>query len=151
MVAASGAQILGLVDGGSANGGQDVHLKLRLTDGEQQQDVGFFIQHDLVPVVIAGLATFGGMARNTRLSKNPHEEADGSYAATHALNFADAFGGRSITQPDRAVLTIQMEALGDRRLNMHVAFDKAGLAKLANACALAAQQLEADDPERPVH
>lgn len=140
----TGYQLEGFSNGGSANKGQDVSIVLRVFDGTQHHDLSLFIAHDKLPQVIAGLATFGGMARNTRLAKNPMEEADGTFAGAHALPLRDIVPARSITDPSIAILTLQLEAIGDRTLNFYLAADAEGLGKIRTACDHALGQLQQD-------
>jgi len=146
MTSTEGLQILNVVDGGSANKGQDVHLKLKVSDGTKEFDLGLFIAHDLLPLVLMTLGKFGGMARNTRLGRNPHEEADGQFAGAHAFSLSDAFAGNSITRPGTSVLSLQADVGSGRKLNFYLASDRAALTKLQNVCAIALKELDKNSP-----
>jgi len=131
-----GVQILGIhhEGGGSANKGEDVTFKLRCTNGEEEFDTQFFIAHDQLPILLAHLVTFGGMARNVRLKRNPHEEADGSYTSNMAMIMVDVSGGASLTFPDHAVLSLLCDVGHGRRLPAHFSTDVSGLEKLKSQC-----------------
>lgn len=151
MASATGLQVLGCVDGGSANKGQDVHMKLHVTDGKKPFDLSLFVQHDLLAIILSHILTFGGMARNTRMQRNPTEETDGTYASGHALLLANVFAGRSVTAPDHALITLQFDAGAGRKLNLYAAAQQDALLRLRAACDSALAMLTTDPILPPKH
>jgi len=155
MAEITGWQVVGCVNGGSANKGQDVHFTLRVKGDGAEQDIGFFIDHGKLAEMISHLLTYGGLARDTRLRIDPSEETEGSFAGAHALGLADVFPGRSVTNPELAILTLQFHAgragQSDLRLNLYCAANATALGILSSACTKAAQILEDDDPKLSTH
>ncbi len=147
----TGLQVVAPVDGGSANKGQDVVFKLRVNNGKSDSDLTFFIENDKLAILISHLITYGGMARNTRMARNPQEEADNTYASGHALGLQEVITGRSVTDPAYAILTLQFDAGQDRKLNLHCAADADHLQQLRNACDQATALLQNGNPEPLKH
>ena len=136
-------EIRGMVDGGAAGNGQTVFITLRLWNGQREQDVRLFLPQDRVGILIAGLTTFGGIARDARVKTSPDEEQDGAYAGGHALNLVDVFLGKSVTDASRVVLTLQFDADEGRKLNVLAAADSAALLKLGTTSVAAVKMLQA--------
>jgi hypothetical protein len=106
----------------------------------------FFVAHDILPILLSHLVTYGGMARNTRMQKNPNEEVDGTFAGAHAIPLANVFAGRSVTDPKVAILTLQFDAGQGRKLNQYVAANEATLVRLQTVCAEALASLRTSSP-----
>ncbi|MEX0954617.1 MAG: hypothetical protein WDZ83_05325 [Rhizobiaceae bacterium] len=150
MAEITGLQVTGFVDGASANNGQDVAFKLRVSDGKSEQDATFFLAHDQLPIFISHLITYGSLARNTRLGRNPQEEADGTYASGHALGLVDAYPGVSISEPGAAILTLQFDGGQGRKLNLHCAATADQIAKLQTACEKGLELLQTNNQSPPL-
>jgi plasmid stability protein len=136
-------EIRGMVDGGAASNGRSVFITLRLWDGQKEQDVRLFLPQDRVGTLIAGLTTFGGIARDARVKTSPDEDQDGAYTKAHALNLVDVFLDKSVTDASRAVLTLQFAADEDRKLNVLAAADSEALLKLGKSSVAAMKMLQA--------
>jgi hypothetical protein len=148
---AFGHQIVGFSDGGSVNQGQDVHFVVRVKIYDQEQDVGFFLAEDLVPVLISRLVTYGAMARVARIQANPYEEADNTYIDTYALRLVDVIPGKSLIHESLSLLTLQFDGGDGEKLNLYCAADLQSLRKLANSCTRAEQMVRTDHSAPPRH
>ncbi len=134
MAKVTGAQILDIIDGGSANNGQDAFIKLSVDEGgKHPSQITLFVAAEKVGVLISALATFAGMARGTRLGTNPLEEADRSMMGGFALPYASALPGVSLSQPGVALLTLQLDAGQGRKLNFPVAMNLDAIRSLSVA------------------
>lgn len=134
MTQIGGGQIVQMLDGGSANKGQDVFFKLKVDEGGRKRDYTLFITHDRMPELISHLITYAGLARNTRLGRNPMEEADGTFASGHALGLVASSAGRSVSESGVGIVTLQFDGGQGRKLNTHVATERAALEQLRKVC-----------------
>jgi hypothetical protein len=141
MTTETGIQILSIVAGGSANKGQDIAFKMRVTDGKQEIDQMLFLSQDMVPVFISHLMTYAGLARDTRVANNPAEEADNTLSDAHTLVLNNVFHGVSATDKTRGILILQSDVGQARLLNSYYAADKLVLTKLREACNQALEAL----------
>lgn len=122
-------EFIGLVDGGSALGGQYVFITLRL--GED--DTTFFVEKSRVGLLMLGLATAAGMARKERLLNDPTEARGEGKDAAYALKLKGAKVGLS-REPSHAILDVLIDADKGRGMNMYLAADAGALRRLRAAC-----------------
>jgi hypothetical protein len=147
----AGLQVVGFVNGGSANNGRDVTFTLRVSNGYREQDVTFFVAEDQLSIMLAHLITYGGMAQENRLAQAPADDTDRTFASGHALGLVNALPGRSAVDPSMALLTLQFDGGQGRKLSVYCATDVQGLGRLASACEQSAGLLysgELGSPQR---
>ena len=75
------------------------------------------------------LQHFGGMARASRMGKDPHAETPGKIAGGYAPPISNSFVGKSLAK-DVTILTLQIDAGNGRLMNFHAAFDLPQLRQL---------------------
>jgi hypothetical protein len=132
----TGPEFGGVVAGGEAAGGAYVWLTIRL--GDQNQTM--IIEKSRVAVLMTGLATAAGMARDARVKNDPNEANDTGMDAVYALEVSDAGVGRH-TDQGKALLDVRIDAQKGRQMNLFLSAGPAGLIRLRAACTRALLQM----------
>jgi hypothetical protein len=132
----TGPEFGGVVDGGEAAGGAYVWLTIRLGDKDQT----IIIEKSRVAVLMTGLATAAGMARDARVRNDPNEANDTGMDAVYALDLSHVGVGRH-TEPGKAILDLRIDAQKGRQMNLFLSATPDALIRLRAACTRALLQL----------
>lgn len=133
----TGPEFGGVVAGGEAAGGNYVWLTLRLGDKDQT----IIIEKSRVAVLMTGLATAAGLARDARVKNDPNEANDTGMDAVYALNLQAAGVGRH-TDADLAIIDLRIDAQHGRQMNLFLSAGPVALTRLRAACSRALTQLK---------
>jgi hypothetical protein len=107
--------IVDIVDGGSAEKGQEVFFALKLHDG---QEINLFWPYEKFTALIAALMTFAGMTKRERRKLNPSEDRVGNVQGTYAMPVSKITTG---TSSDQTTTIVQFH--GPQGLSLDVALD----------------------------